>query len=295
MDLGELDGLLRSGVLAIEGGDVRCVSALPGLTNRSFRIDCANGEAFVLRLARKSGPALADRQRELCNARVASELEIGAEIVFADADKGVLLTRLVAEGVTLDQRLASARMGDALEVGRTLARLHASAGDFVGELDPLALLDDVQAGVRQHQRARLRTLIKAERKTLVPSHCDLVPGNILISGGVGGAISSPRRVVLIDWEYSANTAPAWDLAYCALEADYAVPEEAALLRGYRDAGGVVPGAEGLLGFKVLCDLVSASWALRQQQAGNPATDFARYAAEREARAGRHMAKLGLSV
>lgn len=285
--LGRLADLLaRNPDLARAIGGVCAAARQDGLSNEVFRVDGGNG-SFILRLERTGQQGRVDRAQEEAFARRAAALGLGPEVVCCDPAQGFMLLRALPGARPLAQGDA-ADLAEATQLGVALRRLHSDQLLRGAELDPVALITVQRSRLRREalpisQAAvidgaiEVARALQADAVARVPSHCDLVPQNVLLSGG---------RLWLIDFEYAACADPAWDLAYAGLEADYAAPARMALLSAY--CAGDFPAAAKLAlrvgRMRPICDVVSALWAMEQAQQGNPATDFAAYAEQRFRRA-----------
>lgn len=302
LPLGEIARALAAAGLADRVG-ADAVSALSGLTNRVFRVDFPDRAAVVVRLPRPETAGLIDRRRELHNAREAERIGIGPEVLHADPESGVMVTRLVAGAREFVPVAAGCDM--LARVGAAFARLHRSGAVFEGLLDPFALISKAAARLPGLDSAwrDLVADVTALRdgdvmlgQGVAPCHCDPVPGNILenrpeshegIKDTPSGTFSDSSGILLVDWEYSAMADPAWDLAYFALEAEIGEEPLIRLLEGYGDARM----GHRVARMKPVCDCLSGLWALEQSRAGNAATDFNRYAKKRLDRARQALAAL----
>ena len=74
--------------------DAYTTQRLGGLTNLVYRID-TGAQRLVLRIPGKGTEEYIDRAVEMHNARVAAKAGVSAEVVYADAQSGVMLTRHV--------------------------------------------------------------------------------------------------------------------------------------------------------------------------------------------------------
>jgi thiamine kinase-like enzyme len=123
----------------------------------------------------------------------------------------------------------------------------------------------------ERQAAAARAALEAHPVALVPSHCDPLCENFLDTG---------ERMYVIDYEYSGNNDPMWDLGDLSVEGGFTVAQDAALLRGYF---GTEPPAEQMgrmVLYKALCDLLWTLWGVIQHVNDNPADDFWAYAVGR---------------
>src|SRR3546814_1335328 len=90
-----------------------------------------DGRCFILRIPGKGTEAYIDRVVELHNARVAAEAGVSAEVIYGDADSGLMLTRCIDGIVTMspekfrERAGAPARAAEALK-DRKSTRLNSS-------------------------------------------------------------------------------------------------------------------------------------------------------------------------
>ena len=183
-----------------------------GLTNTNYKVTTANG-AFVVRIAGKDTGLLAiDRENEVHNTIAAAETGVGAPFVASLPEHGALVLGFM-DGETLSPELL--RRGDRLEaVARACRRLH-SGRRFLADFDMFRIqpryLGVVQErGFRLPDRylefeAQVRGIEKALRarpETPVPCNNDLLAENFIDVGG---------ELRLIDYEYSGNNEPSFEL------------------------------------------------------------------------------------
>lgn len=218
---------------------------LPGLTNRSYRLHAAPLDVVVRFPGAGTGRYLS-RVDELHNARAAAAAGLAPEVLYGDAETGILVTRFVAAAAAPDPRA----------MGEALRKLHDSGLALCGAIDPLAAVDRYLAVAGHARVARLRAAAERVRDQLVgpacPCHGDPGPANWLLPANAGP--------MLVDWEFSGMADPAWDVAVVALELDPAA--EALLLAGHG-----LPRRRLEL-FKPLVRLVAAAWANATLAAGN---------------------------
>ena len=261
-----------------EGVRAASITRLFGLTNEVFRVDIV-GESLCLRIPGAGTAALIDRRREEANARAAARAGVAPEVLHFSAD-GVMLTRFI-EGAPLSPERFRDDPRTIGRAARALADLHDKAEGFAGIFDVFEriafyrdLLDRRGFSLTLEQRLLLdqaeaiRLALASHPARSAPCHCDPTGRNLLDSGD---------RIWLIDWEYSGMNDPMWDLAYLAIEGDFNSRQDQTLLLEYF---GRLPKADEparMAVFKVLCQLLSALWALVQCSGGNPIADFRRYA------------------
>ncbi len=267
---------------ALTPGDYRA-TRLGGLTNLVYRIDGA-GDSVIVRIPGEGTGDYIDRAVELHNARAAANAGVSAEILWADAQSGVMISRCIDPGVTMTPALFQSREGAAARAGKALAKLHNSGETFQFRFELFTMIDDyltILAGKRcdlpegYHDVIRAADPVKralAENPVpLAPCHCDPLCENFLDDG---------TRMWVIDWEYSGMNDPLWDLGDLSVEAGFDADRDARMLRAYfgRDPSAAEQGR--MVIYKAMCDLLWTLWGLIQHADGNPAEDFWAYAVTR---------------
>ena len=264
----------------------RSVSIRPltaGLTNANYRID-VDDRAFVVRIPGASTELLAiDRANELHNARVAAALGIGP----------AMLHHFPASGATVVEFLHGRPMTNAAFAepgmpGRIAATLRALHGgprfllDF--DMPELAARYEALAGQRgfplpsgygrrrrRSRRSRGRSAPPARRRA-VPQR---PPGRQLHRAG--------RRLRLLDWEYSGNGDPAFELGNACRELDYDEERIEELCCAYF-GGAPAPLVARVRLHMIVSDVGWALWAAIQRAISRIAFDFEAYGAARWTRA-----------
>ena len=219
----DLDGLLEQ--LPALAGRPRRLQELPGgLTNRNVKVTTADG-SYV---ARCSGPGAGwlgiDRGNEYYNSRAAELAGVGAPVVDYRPDLGVLLVEFL-DGSTLTNT--------DLQRPDVLARVAAACRALHGgprfrdrfdmfDLQPAYLTTLTENGFRlpagYHRYLEdfqaIARVLRATDQTTAPCNNDLLAANFIDDG---------RKVWLIDYEYSGNNDPCFELgniwAECGLSTD----------------------------------------------------------------------------
>lgn len=265
---------------------------LGGLTNRNYRIDAPGGR-YVLRLAGEGTAAYIDRKVEEHNARVAAEAGVNAEVLYFYAGDGTMLTRYVDDSVTMD----AARFADAGAVARAalaFRRLHDCGRMFETRFELFEQIDNYLGVVKElgadipHGYAEVQREAEAVRAALVehelplaPCHCDPLAENFLDTGD---------RMYIVDFEYSGNNDPMWDLGDLSVEAEFGDEQDRVFLRAY--FGGEPPAFDAgrMVMYKAMCDLLWTLWGVVQHANDNPAEDFWAYSVNRLDRCRRLMSR-----
>ena len=189
-----------------------------GLTNANFRVE-VDGVAHFLRLPGSSKDMLAiDRENELFNTRAAAEAGVGAKVLFHDSRSGALVLEWI-DGRTMSNA-AFAEPGTPERIAETLRRLHAGPR-FRDDFDMVRLseyylrvVDErglrIPEGYREHMAAipRIEAALAAHPLPTVPCHNDLLAENYLDDGA---------RLWIVDYEYSGNNDPTFELGNTAQE------------------------------------------------------------------------------
>ena len=206
-------------------GMPRQLEDLPGgLTNRNIKITTANG-AYVARCSVPGGNLLGiDRDNEYANSLAAEQAGVGAPVSDSRPELGILLVGFI-EGTTLTNAdLARpdvlARVADGCRALHNGPRFRDRFNMF--ERQPEYLTTARNNGFRipadyldfADQFATISRVLEASDQRTVPCNNDLLAGNFVDDG---------RKVWLIDYEYSGNNDPCFELgniwAECGLSTD----------------------------------------------------------------------------
>ncbi len=206
----ELDALLEQ--LPVLAGQPRRLEELSGgLTNRNVKITTPTG-AYVARCSVNTGLLGIDRDNEFYNSRAAAQAGVGAPVIDYRPDLGILLVGFL-EGVTLTNADLQ-RPGVLARVAAGVRALHGGPrfrdrfDMFERQPAYLKVLQD--NGFRlpgdyldfAPTFADIRRVLEATDQTTVPCNNDLLAGNFVDNG---------ERVWLIDYEYSGNNDPCFEL------------------------------------------------------------------------------------
>ena len=278
IDLAE--GLARIPLLA--GADPRAARRLGGLTNRNFLVDHAGGR-YVVRVPGAGTAEYIDRVGEAVAARSAAVADVNAEVVFFDETDGLMVTRFIEGSTTMDAE----RFRDLAAVARAGAafrNLHDNAAPFSTDFQLFPMIDEYKAllaakgaalpdgyEATQAQADVVRAALEDRPAALVPSHCDPLCENFLDTG---------ERMYIIDYEYSGNNDPMWDLGDLSVEAGFGLDQDRALLRAYYGGDPPPQQVARMVMYKALCDLLWTLWGVIQHVNDNPAEDFWAYAVGR---------------
>jgi thiamine kinase-like enzyme len=215
----------------------RQITALPGgLTNQNFKVTTPDG-VFVARLFSDGGDLLAiDRDHEYQNSLIAAEAGVGAPVIeYRPADRVLVL------GFVQGKTLSNADVAEPAALVRIAAacrQLHAAprfVADFdMFEIQPRYYATAAAGGMRiPAGYADLLPAFAAARRALairdegtVPCNNDLLAANFIDDGD---------RMWLIDYEYSGNNDPCFELGNVAGECGLDDDALAALVTAYYGA------------------------------------------------------------
>ena len=258
---------------------------LGGLTNLVYRIE-TDREKLILRIPGEGTSDYIDRAVELHNARAAHLAGVSPEILWADGQSGVMISRYI-EAQTMTPDLFRSRKGAPARAGRALAKLHNSGQEFRFRFELFSMISDYLKILAEKQAELpegyhdvvaaaepLREALENNPGEIVPCHCDPLCENFLDDG---------QTMWVIDWEYSGMNDALWDLGDLSVEAGFSKAQDMEMLRAYFGAEPSDADIGRMVIYKAMCDLLWTLWGLIQHADDNPAEDFWAYALERFAR------------
>jgi thiamine kinase-like enzyme len=215
--------------------DVAAVEPLAGgLTNTNYKVTTGGGDAYVVRISGKDTGLLAiDRANEVHNTISASECGVGARFVASLPEHDALVLEFIRGAVLSADDL---RRGDRLTLVADACRHLHTARRFSADFD----MFDIQRGYIEVVRERgfrlperyldfepqVRVLEQAMRinpEATVPCNNDLLAENFI---DVGGSLR------LIDYEYSGNNEPCFELGNVWSEANLTLDQLEELVAAY---------------------------------------------------------------
>ena len=215
------------------GREIRIEPIAAGLTNANFRVE-VDGKPHFLRLPGSSTDMLAiDRENELFNTRAAAEAGVGARVLFHDPRSGALVLEWI-DGRTMSNA-AFAEPGTPTRIAEALRTLHAGPR-FRDDFDMFRLTEyyvrvvgerqmRIPQGYHEHaaQVPRIEAALAAHPLPMVPCHNDLLAENYLDDGA---------RLWIVDYEYSGNNDPTFELGNTAQELQFDAARQEELCAAY---------------------------------------------------------------
>ena len=266
------------------GREVRVSPIAAGLTNQNFRVE-VDGTPYFVRLPGASTDLLAvDRANELHNTRAAAAAGAGPKVIDHDPASGALVLEWI-DGRTMSN--ASFAEPDApARIAEALKRLH-GATRFRDDFD-MFRLTEFYLGVVDQRSIRIPdgyrddlpkvTLIEAalvaHPLSTVPCHNDLLAENYLDDG---------RRLWIVDYEYSGNNDPTFELGNTAQELGFDAARQEELCAAY--FGEATPALLARMRLQmIMSDVGWTLWAAIQAAISSIDYDFWGWAEERWGRA-----------
>jgi thiamine kinase-like enzyme len=214
----ELPEGLGGRIDVLRGRDLEVSALAGGLTNRNYKVTTEDG-VYVVRVSGRATGALAiDRDHEYRNSVIAAASGVGAPVVQYLPELAVLVIGYI-EGRTFTD--ADFTVPGVVErVAASCRRLH-GGGRFVNDFDMFAIqrgylqvvrdngyrLPDGYLGYAPHVE-RIRAALAVAPEPTVACNNDLLAGNFIDDG---------ERIRLIDYEYSGNNDPCFELGNIASE------------------------------------------------------------------------------
>jgi len=258
----EAEALATFGALGlVPAGTPATARRLGGLTNRVFRIEAA-GTAHCLRLAGAGTEEYIHRGNEAEMARLAAAAGVSPEVLAVDPATGVMVTRFLDGVTTMTPAGFAERAGAPARAGRVFRQLHDSGAVFPSRFELFQMIDDYLRILSTKtvelpegyfdvlkEAETVKAALSARPLPLAPCHCD----------------------------------PMCDLGDVSVEGGFTPAQDEEMLAAYFPAGPTAAERGRMVIYKAMCDLLWTLWGLIQHANGNPADDFAAYAAGRFAR------------
>ena len=204
------------------GRDVRAHPLAGGLTNTNYRLD-VDGTSYVVRIPGQSTELLSvNRQHEYHNTLAAADAGVGARIAYYLPDIPVMVLEFIP-GPTM----SSARLREPEQIARiagSVRKLHAGR-PFVNTFNMFRTMDFYLDIVQRHGMRipdgymeyvsiarRIEAALSVRPLPLVPCNNDLLAENFIDDG---------QMLRLVDYEYSGNNDPCFELGNICNENDFA--------------------------------------------------------------------------
>jgi thiamine kinase-like enzyme len=255
-----------------------------GLTNTNFRVE-VDGQPFFVRIPGASTELLAvDRQNEYYNSKAAAEAGVGPRVLYYLPEDKVMVLEFVRaktmSNAALNQPGVPGRVAGAIK------RLHCGPR-FLKDFNMFRLTEFYLDIVRQYEVRipegyydRLPAVEQIEKAVLVhplptvPCNNDLLAENYMDDG---------QKIWIIDYEYSGNNDPCFELGNTCQELQYDETRIAELCEAY--FGRATPDKLARMKLNmIMSDVGWGLWAAIQAKISKIDYDFWGWATERWDRA-----------
>ncbi|MEE9319467.1 MAG: choline/ethanolamine kinase family protein [Granulosicoccus sp.] len=263
------------------GRDQYTISRLGGLTNRVYKIEPQGAlTAVIVRIPGQGTEEYIDRKVEAHNAVMAAKAGVSAEVLYSDAQAGLMISRCIPDIETMTPNGFRERTGAPGRAGKALRTLHSSGVQFEFRFELFSMIDeylnvlsgktlDMPEGYNDVVRQAQPVKIALQKKPvpLAPCHCDPLCENFLDDGKV---------MWIVDWEYSGMNDPFWDLGDLSVEGEFTDQQDMEMMQAYCNGDASDTEMARMIIYKAMCDLLWTLWGLIQHADGNPAEDFWAY-------------------
>lgn len=259
-----------------------------GLTNTNYRVNIDDVPFFV-RIPGESTELLAvDRKNEHFNAQAAAESGVGPRILYFLPEFDVMVLEFLKGETMSNTELA--RDGMQARIAQAIKRLH-SGKRFLTDFNMFRLTEyylgvcgdrDIPMPDGYERRMplvrRIEQALTARPLETVPCHNDLLAENYMRVDG---------QLRLIDYEYSGNNDPCFELGNTCQELQYSEAQQAEVCSTYFGAASEALLARMKL-YMIMSDVGWGLWAAIQARISSIDFDFWGWATERWGRAVRMM-------
>jgi len=206
-----------------------------GYTNTNYKIFKVD-VCYVLRVPIMKNHILIDRSDERYNSIIAYELGLGAELMYYEKSTGIMVTKYINNRCCLEKQQLTDN-GILRLVSNTIKKLHTTSEKILGNWVIFNKISDLYGFIIKnssfynketvewlmHETNRVKHCVDKLNIKLCPCHNDLSPNNFLCV---------ENNIKIIDWEFSGNNDPIWDLAFLSTVSDLSSADENILLFAY---------------------------------------------------------------
>jgi thiamine kinase-like enzyme len=255
-----------------------------GLTNTNYRVE-VDGTPYFVRIPGAGTELLAvDRLNEIHNARAAAETGVAPPLLHVLPDDNVMIFAFVQGRTMSIESLGVGAMP--ARIAASLTRLHAGPR-FRQDFDMFRLIEFYLETAGRHAVripddyrqnlgtvARIEQALRRQAQPTVPCHNDLLAENYIDDG---------QQLWLIDFEYSGNNDPCFELGNTCQELQYREDQMAELCTAY--FGQATPSLLARMHlFALMSDVGWTLWGAIQAKISMLDFDFWDYAQTRWNRA-----------
>lgn len=256
-----------------------------GLVNRNFKVDCPKG-TFVVRIAGTLSAGIVNRCEEAVNAKIASDVGVGPELLYYDETTGNMVIPFLT-GETMSGEIFRTDDGRMIRAAKAIRRLHDNASPFAGCGEVFARIAHYRNVMRDkslpepdgfddamREAGQIRAVLANRDLPLRPCHIDTLAENFIDVDG---------RMYIIDYEFAGNNDPFWDLGEFAIETGIDDDRLIRFLSAYLEREPTEAEFGRAVVYKALNDLMWPLPALIVAASDAPVIDYVEYARMRLAR------------
>lgn len=243
-----------------------------GMTNNSFAFNIGD-KRYVYRHPGRNTDFI-NRESEEFSMRVAKKLGLDRTFIQMNASEGWKLSHFIDNATTLDyQNPVHVSMAVALLRKLHAARVHSDfdfnvwekINDFIKKLNFSKKTDYPEFQEIQKLMHKVRQMVENENIEPVLCHCDCFSPNFMLHDS---------EMELIDWEYSGNCEPAYDLGLflCCAE-QYSYEDCLKVFEMYYKRPLKESELTHCLAYLAIASYYCFIWALFQESQGNPVGSY----------------------
>jgi thiamine kinase-like enzyme len=269
---------------AWQGKQIEIKPLSGGLTNTNYRVDVDGVPHFVRIPGAKTDLLAIDRRNEYHNTKAAAETGVGPKVLYYIPEYDVMVLEFIVGETMSNPRLQAPGMPT--RIARSIKLLH-SGPRFLADFNMfrltefyLKICEEHEVTVPDRYPERLPAVKQIEMALAVrplpsvPCNNDLLAENYIDDGSL---------LRLIDYEYSGNNDPCFELGNTCQELGYDEPRIRELCAAYFGAASTPMLARMKLNM-IMSDVGWALWAAIQSKISTIQYDFWGWASDRWARA-----------
>ncbi len=268
--------------------DVRILPVSVGMTNKNYRVE-VDGCSYFLRIPGKATELLSvNRTHEHYNTVAASKAGVSPKVLYYLEPESVMVLEYVQARTMSVPSLQSV---DAIrKIARSLKMLHAGPR-FMNDFNMFRLREFYMRVVKEHNvkipddykeyawvAENIEKATAAQPNQIVPCHNDLLAENFMVDG---------EFMWLIDYEYSGNNDPCFELGNICIEMEYSQSQVEQLCKEYFGQFSTSRIARMRL-YSIMSDVGWTLWGSIQNKVSDIEFDFWSYAMNRWNRAKRNI-------
>jgi len=267
-----------------KGKDVSVETLSGGLTNTNYKVT-VDGIPFFVRVPGESTELLAvDRENEHFNSKAAAEAGVGPKVLYHLPEYSVMVLEFI-DGTTMSKDALSAP-GMPTRMAQTIKKLHAGPR-FLTDFNMfrlteyyLELCDESDIPIPDGYLERMPIVNEIEKAmsvkplATVPCNNDLLAENYIDDG---------KSLRLIDYEYSGNNDPCFELGNTCQEMEFNDDQIREVCAAYFGVASDAMIARMMLNM-IMSDVGWGLWAAIQEKISTIEYDFWGWAIERWGRA-----------